>query len=199
MAKNVPVGYVDFVLNITRTGDLEPYAVTWGAEVASGPYTQDDVAAVALQCATHLPGEMMEEDALTGLTAYVANDGPPIIMTESMNAPGTVSANPTTQNVAVIVTKLTGLGGRYNKGRMFWPSLSENGVDHVGVLLPGARDNIELAFADWMEALLDPALFCNLSNLVIFHDESLGAMEPTVITQLRVEPVVGTQRRRLRK
>lgn len=199
MAKNVPVGYVDFVLNITRTGDLEPYAITFGGKVDAGPYTQENVAAVALQCATHLTGEMMVDDRLSGLTAYVANDGPPIIMTESMDAQGTVSTDPTTQNVAVIVTKLTGLGGRYNKGRMFWPSLAETGVNAVGVLAPVAQNNIEGAFSDWMTALLDPAEFCNLSDLVIFHDGSLVGLEPTVITQLRVEPVVGTQRRRLRK
>lgn len=198
MAKIVPVGYVDFVLQITRAGDPDPYVVTFGGNIDSPPFTTADAQTVADAAATNLAGAMQDVDTLTGLTAYVANDGPPLIFEIPMDTEGTNGGEALPQNVAAIITKSTGLGGRWNKGRMFWPSLIEGAVGPTGVLTPAYVTDLHARFNAFRGDTLAGGAGGPLSDWVIFHDESL-AIEPTPIAELLVETTVGTQRRRLRR
>lgn len=199
MAKNIPVGYVDFVLNIERTGDLEPYAVTFGGKVAAGPFTEGNLLEIAEATSDQLASMMSTVERFSGITAYIGNDGPRLVMERSMDTPGTISGQLATQNVALVMTKVTNQGGRYNKGRLFWPSVPENIVDNVGVVGDSPREALDLAFNTWRGDLIAGVLDTNLDELVIFHDESLSGIPPTPFLYFRCERLVGTQRRRLRK
>jgi hypothetical protein len=198
MAKTVPVGYVDFVLNILRAGDPDPYAVTFGAKIDGGPFTALHLDAIAATTGTMLDQETQPEDTLVGLTAYVANDGPPFIYEQEMSTVGTSPGDCASQNCALIITKNTGLGGRWNKGRMFWPSVNEAAITPVGALAGAYRTGTETAFNLWRTEITGLPGTYGISELSLFHDESLGIL-PTPITSFVVEPVIGTQRRRLRR
>lgn len=198
MAKNVPVGYVDFVMNIKRDGDPDPFAVTFGANVASPPYTLTDLNAMATAALAELPAAMIDVDRISGITAYVANDGPPTILQVALDIEGTNVGNALPQNCAIIVSKNTGLGGRWNKGRLFWPSIIEAQVNENGALVSGYISNMDGYLNAFMGETINPSGDCNLSSWVVFHDETLELL-PTPIIGLTTEPVIGTQRRRLRR
>jgi hypothetical protein len=198
MAKTVPVGYVDFVLNILRAGDPDPYAVTFGGKIDAGPFTAAHLEAIAATTGTALDQELQPEDTMIGMTAYVANDGPPFIYEETMSTVGTSPGDCASQNCALIITKNTGLGGRWNKGRMFWPSVNESAITPVGALADAYRTGTQTGFNNWRTEITGLPGTYNLSELSLFHDESLG-IAPTPIVSFVVEPVIGTQRRRLRR
>lgn len=198
MAKDVPVGYVDFVLNITRSGDPEPFAVTFGGKVASGPFDEPATIAVAAAAQQELAELLLTGDTMTKLTAYVANDGPPLIYEADINVAGDWTGNPLPSNCAVVVTKLSGLGGRWNKGRCFWPSINEQNVDANGVIVGSLRDAYTQRFNAFLDLVTDTNEPLHLDHLCIFHDESLGIL-PTPITEFRAESKIGTQRRRMRR
>lgn len=191
-------GYVDFSLFILRDGDPDPYVVTFAGEIETPPFTQDHCDSVAFQCAGELGGLLWDEESMVMLNARVGNDGPPFIYSSPMNAPGTSSADRPPQNVSLIFRKNTGLGGRRNRGRMFWPSVSEASLDGVGNVAGSTISTTEGLLNDWMEGTFGPsAVGTNLSQMVILH--STPPATPTPVTSLTVDPVCGTQRRRLRR
>lgn len=198
MAKNVPVGYVDFVLNITRSGDAEPFAITFGGKVDSGPFTLANTEQVGGAAGAELGELLLSGDTMTQITAYVANDGPPNIFQANINVAGDWTGNPLPSNCAAIITKLTGMGGRWNKGRCFFPSVSEAQVDANGIIAGAIRTAYTDRFETFRQDVTVDDPTCNLSDLVIFHDESLE-MLPTPIVQFSCESKIGTQRRRLRR
>lgn len=105
---------------------------------------------------------------------------------------GTIASPGIPPNCSWLVKKSTGLGGRNNRGRMYWPPspLNETNVDSAGNIngtlvgiLQGRMDNL----LDFMSA----ATF----ELFLFHSV---AFAPTQITGFSVESQIATQRRRLR-
>lgn len=198
MAKTVPVGYVDFILNIERAGDPEPFAVTFGAKVGTPPFDITTLAMVAGHASDELAELLLTGDRLSEITAYVANDGPPLIFNLPIDTAGSWTGSPLPSNCAVIVTKDTGLGGRWNRGRVFWPSISENQVDGNGVITPAIAQAYTDRWNAFMDLLTDTGSGQYFDDLVVFHDESLGIL-PTPIIQFRAEGKIGTQRRRLRR
>lgn len=198
MAKDVPVGYVDFILNITRAGDPEPFAVTFGAKTGAGPFDQISLAGVAAAATDQLAELLLSGDTLSEITAYVANDGPPFIYTQAIGTAGDWNGQPLPSNCAVVITKDTGLGGRWNRGRVFWPSIAEGQVDGNGLITPA----IAQAYSDRWNAFMGQVMNADpgpqLDSLVVFHDETLGLL-PTPIINFRAEAKIGTQRRRMRR
>lgn len=97
------------------------------------------------------------------------------------------------QNCSVLVQKLTALGGRRNKGRFYVPGLSETDVDNTGAILT-------TPLAAWNTAVNNLQLGLEsdsfLDRLVIFH--STAPLTPTIVSDLRVDGRIATQRRRLR-
>lgn len=99
--------------------------------------------------------------------------------------------------VSVLVRKNTGQPGKINRGRMYLPGISEDGVDHLGFLLSGYRDGWQAVFTSFMSAVLaanfQPVILHNVDTLPPAPSEA-----PTEITFFSVEPRVATQRRRNR-
>jgi hypothetical protein len=95
-------------------------------------------------------------------------------------------------SVAVLVNKITALGGRQNRGRMYWPwAAAETSVDEAGVWDPAAVANFQSALFTFLAAL-DTAS----CPMVILHADG---STPTPVTQLNVQGLLATQRRRLRR
>lgn len=107
--------------------------------------------------------------------------------------PGTGGAAPVPINCALLVTKLTGTGGRRNKGRMYMPAFlpGESQVDQNGVLASGVQGTIQ--------GQINAAVAADTADeigYVLYHQT--GSDTPTAITELRVENLIATQRRRMR-
>lgn len=95
-------------------------------------------------------------------------------------------------NVTLLVRKTTGLRGRANRGRNYWPGLlTETDVFNTGAIDPTKVESIQTILEGIGEILYTAGYFgC------ILH--SNPALDPTPITSIVVESKVATQRRRLR-
>lgn len=96
-------------------------------------------------------------------------------------------------NNAILVNKHTGLGGRKNRGRFYLPSVPEGSVDESGVIEAVHLAGLQLAIDDWQTAV---AAIADVGFLFVLHSDALDA--PTEITSLTVNPIIATQRQRLR-
>lgn len=122
--------------------------------------------------------------------------GAPVFGDDSVVTTGTNGIQPPTPNVAVIVKKVTSLGGREGRGRFFMPPflIDEGDVTPRGMIDPTLLADIQARADEFYDQIVS-----NISpgGPVLFHADPL--VTPTVIDSFQVEPLVATQRRRLRR
>lgn len=107
---------------------------------------------------------------------------------------GTAATAPLTPNVAILWNKITALGGRRNRGRAFIPPYApgEGSVDGLGVINSGV--------VSATQTLYDASFVAAASGgyeAVLFHQTA--PFTPTPIVNFVMQPLVATQRRRLRR
>lgn len=143
----------------------------------------------------------------TGIRVTVAVDAfePLIFETSRAGAPSDASTL-LPPNCAILIDKNTNRAGRRNRGRMFVPGAGEDETEASGALTaPSLVRWTE--YADGVFGLADGPT-TNLGDAVILHSyvwtgdvdpgPPVGFPVPTVITSLTVDPMIGTQRRRMR-
>jgi hypothetical protein len=115
--------------------------------------------------------------------------------TVSAGTASTSTNPPPTSNVALLVKKLTALGGRRNRGRMYLPAgyVSETNIDQNGFMSEATRVGYQTKIDAFLSALVTPAP--SLVPVVLHSDV---ALEPTVISSFAFQRQVATQRRRMR-
>jgi hypothetical protein len=124
-------------------------------------------------------------DMRVGLTGGV---GPTVENGTAAAGLQTGSASP--PNCALLIKKLSALGGRANRGRMYVPGLPEAVVDEAGSIDSTFRASAQTRFNNFAAALATAT-----ADPVILHD---GPADPTPITAFTVQALSATQRRRLR-
>lgn len=117
----------------------------------------------------------------------------PIVVDHGAWAGGDNTASCLPANCAVLVKKNTLLGGRKGRGRMFIPSPTEAGVDTAGNLTSSQLSDFTSRANDFLTGL---AGISGVDGVFLFHSSSVDP--PTEITSLSVDPVIATQRRRMR-
>lgn len=106
---------------------------------------------------------------------------------------GTGTGTPLTTNTAVLLKKITARGGRKGRGRMFIPGIgvSEIDVDEVGIIASGDVSALQGVWGGFFDDLsASPTL------PVLLHSDG---GPPDSITSVQIQPIVATQRRRLRR
>lgn len=108
---------------------------------------------------------------------------------------GSISNAVPSLQVAALMQKHTGLGGRKGKGRCYLPPalLDEGDINEIGTIDSTARAALQDKCEFWLD-YIDNTL--NL-DMVLFHND--GVTAPTSVTAVTVEGTVATQRRRLRR
>lgn len=99
------------------------------------------------------------------------------------------SASPQT---SCLVQKKTGLVGRQNRGRMYWPFVLPQGE----VLRDGTINGVTRSDLQVIATSLFEVLELEGPGMVILHS---GSSDPTTVTELQVAAQTGTQRRRNRQ
>lgn len=120
--------------------------------------------------------------------------GPPDIGPQaafSVGNAGTGSGGDVTPSVCLLVQKRSSLGGRRNRGRLYFP-LAEADCDQGGAVDPTFLSTAAGAFATFFSDIATADL-----PLYVFHTNILLA--PTPLTGLEVQGQAATQRRRLRR
>lgn len=191
----IPPGFAQASWLFSLEGDNEMMATTCGVDV--GGFAGDFQAAAEAYSDAFVTAFSAAEraDAYTyrGVVLRVGQDGgPPVIAEFTANSPGTLAVGPPPQNVAVLVRKSTGLGGRRGRGRMFLPPfcVGEEGIAANGILDGTTRSTLQTNVDAWFDGLA----------AVLLHDsQPTPVPAPTPITGFTVDLTVATQRRRLRR
>jgi hypothetical protein len=201
MPLDIPVGFAHVLQSLTLEGDADPMAITYGVEL------QPDVPLN--------PNVMAQDLANAFATAWASTLGAPYTLTQTevrfpqgdqggfgvgIFASNFGMANAGSflpQNCAFLVHKRTALGGRRHRGRMYLPGVNEALVDNKGLMSSTAIGGVNAAAAQFLNLIV---AVDGIERMVILHTTSLGPVQvtPTPVTLLQLDPVLGTQRRRLR-
>lgn len=192
----IPTGHVLLKFRFTLVGDAEEMIVTQGAETTATSNTERLAAvndAFGSWQATVLPlqSNFYQLAGVDGVFGDASGDIP--IRSTSGPVTGGNAAGVLPQNCAVLVKKVTSLGGRRNRGRFYVPGLSETDVDSTGTILTTPLANWGTAVNNLQLGLESDSF---LDRLVIFH--SSAPLTPTIVADLDVDRKIATQRRRLR-
>jgi hypothetical protein len=93
--------------------------------------------------------------------------------------------------VAVLIRKRTPFGGKTGKGRMFFPGIAENYTQSGGLLVASDRTAMQNQADIWLAAH-------DTAGVPIQLLHSAAGLAPFVVTDLEVQQLLATQRRRLR-
>lgn len=196
----VPPGYAQGILRWRVTDDPEEMIVTIGLDVSEFESDPDAAASklAGAWTAGHAAASFYVGWTFVGATVRYGSDGGTGLVGERIvNLAGTAVGETPPQNVAVLAQKLTGLAGRRNKGRMYFPPafVSEAAINKNGVIQPASLTAIQTGLTSFFTELTvtaPPSL-----PPVLFHSEAPTV--PTPITQFLAQAVVATQRTRLRR
>ena len=127
------------------------------------------------------------------LNCVVTTGGEPVLATTELGIGGTSAHDGLVVNASMLVKKLTSLGGRKGRGRMYLPPafFGEEQTDMGGLIDPTTRSNIQ-GFYDSARASLGSAEIIPK----LLHSDSTT---PTTINSFSVESRIATQRRRLHR
>ncbi len=201
MTLQIPAGFGQVIHSLLLTGDPEPMAVTYGVQLEGQAPTDAQVTINDLHAAfastmlgvPHNSYQLRQSE----LRYVVAELGPVqvAIQVSAITAGGTGAPLP--QNSALLYHKRSNSAGRRNRGRFYLPGVGEGTIDGVGRIDPAqmaALNNLGTNFLAGVRAS------ASVAEMVILHSLGISpAGPPTVVTKITCDPVIATQRRRLRK
>ena len=124
-----------------------------------------------------------------------------IVGSDPTTAPCTKALSSLPANCAVMVHKRTTRGGRRGRGRMYLPwTIASSSVTEVGGLLAGDVTTIQNACNAWLTAMnsaVGPVVLLHRPSSPDIQGPPSTPGSPNVVTQLVVDPLIATQRRRL--
>jgi hypothetical protein len=186
----IPVGYAHVQHFFTGLAAPNGAAVTYGIQLAGA--TGGATRAIELHDAF---GDAFMPEVTSQLTLsethvkYGPNSvGPTYVFAGPVN--GSNGGPPAPPNTAFLLEKKAALGGRKNRGRMFLPGVDGDEFSPGGVISSGRFGTLTAAAANFLDALETLE-----SPMVILHSAS---SDPSTVTELLLDPVLATQRRRLR-
>ncbi len=200
MALVIPPGFLAWQLRLRHVTGTRTNTITGGSGNNSGSVDPVIVANLVYFALTAVGGIRSTIDSsvlMQGVSVQIGQDGGPPTIGESTTEAvfGARVMASVTPNVALLVKKKTSLGGRKHRGRWYIPwAVNESDADENGFILAA---DVQIAQTQMNNTL------ANLSGsgvaLHILHNFVAGSPTPapTQVNQLLVDPLVGTQRRRL--
>lgn len=191
-----PPGYSEALVKLTLTGMSRPAYITWGLDTeVTDPVTIAGLVMAAIQASSSLKSVLPSSVTIGPVTIRVGqDDGSAIVGEGATTTPGTAAGAYPSPNVAVLVHKTTARGGRRGRGRMFVPwGIAETSLAEDGTITSTQVTTLNTAFGNLLTQLTS-----NGVPMVLLHNPGLSAAgSPNLVTGLRVDPLVATQRRRL--
>lgn len=206
----IPEGFAEITYKFTGAAAPRGAYVVFGVQNVAdvGAPTVANLARASFTSST-MPARLTDDVALTEVRAKLGPDATGDFASETGSWPGTQATTSFPPQVATLVRKVTGSGGRRGRGRMYFPGVPETGVDDAGIISAAGVTAWNLALADFLGALSgndlpmyllhDPATIWTLVNGQPRRVPISGPIPaPDVVSSLIVDPKVATQRRRLR-
>lgn len=194
---NIPANYYEAAFVHGLTGSLRQAVVTLGLHYSGSTFTTD-----ANNLIDNWSTNMVT--SMADVWTYEKGTMRNAIGTVIDRAEGVVGGTahtPATPNVTFLLIKSTGQPGRFNRGRMYLPGVSEQDVDAVG----------NVAGSKITELANNVALFQTAMGVyhfepyILHRDRSTDggvtftSMAPTLVTGISVALMAATQRRRMRR
>jgi len=196
MSARIPPGYAEASVQFRLASDPEPMLVSLGLALAIG--VTPDVAVT--NEIIDLMGDQFRlfvcDDYTIGAGwVTFGQDGPDDIRVDGTQNPqnGSIVSDPLPNNGALLVRKLTALGGRRHRGRMFVPGIASGVVSGNGNV---ATATVNVAQAAMNTMLTGLTGLASLTGAALLHNSA--PFNPTEISSFVVVPKIATQRRRLR-
>jgi hypothetical protein len=208
MGVTIPEGFGQATLVFQCSGVSQPMNVTFGFALDGfpEPYTTPDLVANAVRVATNAgqsifaPARFSNEYVFSGVDVNI-NDGVTKIGSARLPTNGSVvGSSPMPPNCAVLVKKATAQGGRRHKGRMYLPPClwGEGEVTAAGfTVITSSYTDVQTRLTWWLGELESSGF-----PMYVLHSPPETAPSiappPTKVTSLLLQPLIATQRRRLR-
>lgn len=193
---HIPPGFVNLTFRFLRQFDSEVMVTAIG-------YSWDDLGGyqAVVDGAMQAWADSDLQGITTNSTTLVAvegafgtiGDGDFRVESSVSSEAGTSTGDPLPNNSALLVKKLTGLGGRKNRGRNYYPDVLVSAVDGSGVIDVSSRDSYQTAWDTFIAELNGVP---GLESPHLLHSDE--ADNPTLITAFVVQSKIATQRRRMR-
>ena len=202
----IPNGFGAVSLRFQTPAAGGPAFITWGIRSDLGDDASvitdavrdaiDTAFAQSLTWDTHFDGNY-DPDEVNVL--YRSSTGDLFSFVAAVTAPAAASGGAEAPQVAALVKKSTQFAGRQFRGRFFIPGLIQASVNEAGTLTAGAMTGIQGLVDSNPDSLLQQHATRDVP-MVLLHNTPLSgsAPVPSVIDNLFVDPLVATQRRRLR-
>lgn len=197
----IPTGFINCHFKFQQSGVAHPstFAIGFDATAFSGNLDTFATAIASAWIGAYGLANILDSYVFLGVKLYLGPGDPFLVGEDIRSNQGTASGAPLTSNTTLLLKKTTGVAGVRYRGRMYSPALqvAETGVTGYGTIDATTRTNTQarydLAFAA-MQAVT------GVGPYVLFHapSEDSATPPPTVISSLILEPVVATQRRRMR-
>jgi len=190
----IPPGYGEASVRINIVNQGGPAYVVFGYETALGATPIASATNIA-DVLNNNPGlvNFMTTNAVIDSVTVRQNDGGAFLgtATQTVNAAGTFGSDNAPPQVAALIQKLTGFAGRSQRGRMYIPSVDEEGITIIGTFDAARLAAMQTAANAFLIDLQTQDV-----PMVLLHSDP--ALSPTPVVQLNVDSLVATQRRRLR-
>lgn len=200
-----PPGFAAFAATLTHALSVRTAVITMGCSVAVGndaSQTRSNIHGALFGAGNLLDPDFLDADWTITSSYLLQNDAGVFTSDEFVMAtPGTLVTTTLPPNVSVVMNKRTALAGRQYRGRMAIPGayMPESLVNDVGIIDAGTVLLMALrAAASLGDSIAQGNQFHLLHGL---HGTPpvLPPPTPTPITSMTISPLVGTQRKRLRR
>lgn len=191
----IPTGFGQVAYRVKLLDDPEPMISTVGLDMSTADPDPETAAADLLeQWQGAFPAaNTFSQYTLDSVVIRIGNgtSTPGVVEVNSPQA-GTAVGNPLPQNCTLLVRKLSTMGGRRGRGRMYVPPymLAEENVNANGVITSVSRATRQAEVDAWLGGTY---------GFVLLHASGISSTpSPTPITSFVVDARIATQRRRLR-
>jgi hypothetical protein len=195
MSLNIPIGFVQVAFKMQRSGGGDIALVTEAFSLESNtPPSSAIVQGLFDAFSSQMKVVLQVGWRFVGATGRFGASplGPTFEVAGSIQ--GTSSGFAVPPNVAALVQKRTGMGGRSNRGRFYFPGVDEGSVDEGGFMSAALRTSVQNAVGAYIGAA---QAVVGVAGAVILHDTTVVG-SPTPVVEHQVQALLATQRRRLR-
>lgn len=201
----IPVDYAQVRTDIGLTGDNEPMSITYAVSIPNlsttltlGTIPEDIHDAFVAAFGARLDASYtFISTEVKG--RYGAGSEDFLLGTHAGGESGTRAAfDGLPQNCALLVHKRTNFAGRTGRGRNYFPGLADTEVNEIGQITAGVVTAWQTAMTAWLAGV---NAVVDVGSFVLLHNTpgAGAALAPREVTALTVDPLIATQRRRLRK
>lgn len=188
---HIPNGYGQVNLFFTGTGWPSGGEVTFAFRNIANEDPATNAATIRDIIDTRLAEQIPENLTISSiLVKHGPNDSGPFDLLGT-SIVGTGSSAQVQPNMAILVRKTTGLGGRRGRGRWYWP-VAEDQVDTGGALQSFVVTGMN---ADCADVLAD----LTAADLPMMLAHTAEDLTPATVTSMSCQAIAATQRRRLRR